>query len=223
MCGGESMKTTIHYGREVSSEVPIAGVIDTTAPEFLLEEIDLHGIDVDFEEHCKECKREFHNECYETGPSTSYLLGYKKDLKGDFVPDMEAEFSAIVNGNENTTQITRSKWVSRVMLCSPCYPGQGDLANDGEYLAYTLPPSVWGNHDHLQISEVSAPLEIIQKMYTALFDTDLDTKDFAEDFFFIVGNILNGKTLEEIFGSSEMSPRGPAAGTLRMMLENKGG
>ncbi len=65
------------------------------------------------------------------------------------------------------------------------------------------------------------PLETIRKMYTALFDTDLDTKDFAEDFFYIIGNILNGKTLEEIFGSSEMSPRGPAAGTLRMILENK--
>ena len=51
------MKTTIHHGIKVSSEVPIAGVIDTTAPEFLLEEIDLHGIDVDFEEHCKECTK----------------------------------------------------------------------------------------------------------------------------------------------------------------------
>jgi hypothetical protein len=137
MCEGESMKTTIHHGIEVSSEVPITGVIDTTAPELLLEEIDLHGIDVDFEEHCKECKREFHDECYETGPSTSYLLGYKKDIKGDFVPDLDAEFSAIVNGNENTTQVTNSKWVSRATLCSPCYPGQGDLGNSGDYLAYT--------------------------------------------------------------------------------------
>ncbi len=209
------MKTT-HHGIDVNSKVPIAGVIDTTAPEFLLEEIDLHGIDVDFEEHCKECKREFHDECYDTGPSTSYLLGYKKDLKGDFVPYLDAEFSAIVNGNENTTQITRSKWVSRVMLCSPCYPGQGDLLNSGEYLAYTLPPRIWGNHDHLQINELDEIIESIRELYTAFFDTDLNTLDFAADFFYMVGDLLNGKKL------NELNPTGSAAGTLKIMLENKG-
>ena len=44
---------TIHHGINVSSESPITGVIDTAAPEWLLEEIDLHGIDLDFEEHCR--------------------------------------------------------------------------------------------------------------------------------------------------------------------------
>jgi hypothetical protein len=150
--------------------------------------------------------------------STEDIQRFLRDLK----ELVEVSYTDELNGNENTTQITRSKWVSKTKLCSPCYPGQGDLNNSGEYLVYTLPPSIWGNHDHLQISELSAPLETIRKMYTSLFDTDLDTKDFAEDFFYIVGNILNGKTLEEIFGSSEMSPRGPAAGTLRMILENKG-
>ncbi|WAM22411.1 MAG: hypothetical protein OI717_00350 (plasmid) [Candidatus Methanoperedens sp.] len=207
---------TIHYGITVSSESPITGVIDTTAPEYLSEEIDLHGIDLDFEEHCKECKREFHDECYETGLSTSYLLGYKKDIKGDFVPDPDAEFSAIVNGNENTTQVTRSRWVSRVMFCSPCYPGQGDLGNSGDYLAYTLPPSVWGNHDHIQINELSVTLESIKELYTAFFDTDLDTLDFAADFFYMIGELLNGKKL------NELKPSGSAAGTLKIMLENKG-
>jgi hypothetical protein len=207
---------TIHYGITVSSESPITGVIDTSAPEYLSEEIDLHGIDLDFEEHCKECNKEFHDECYETGLSTSYLLGYKKDIKGDFVPDMDAEFSAIVNGNENTTQITRSKWVSRVMLCSPCYPGQGDLGNSGDYLAYTLPPGVWGNHDHIQINELGVTLGSIRELYDAFYNTDLNTLDFAVDFFYMIGKLLNGKKL------SELKPSGSAAGTLKIMLENKG-
>lgn len=130
---------TKHYGITVSSEVPITGVLDTTAPEWWLEEINQHGIDTDFEEHLKECNKEFHDDCY-FNDCPSYIVGYKKDEKGDFVPDIKAESSAIVNGNQNTTQVTRSKWVSRVILCSPCYPGQGDLDNSGEYLAYNLPP-----------------------------------------------------------------------------------
>jgi hypothetical protein len=206
---------TIHYGVNVSSESPITGVVDTTAPEYLSEEIDLHGIDLDFEEHCKECTKEFHDDCYEASSPTNHLLGYKKDPKGDFVPDMEAEFSAIVNGNENTTQVTRSRWVSRVMLCSPCYPGQGDLGNSGYYLAYTLPPSVWGNHDHIQINELSVTLESIKELYTAFFDTDLNTLDFAADFFYMIGELLNGKKL------NELNPAESAAGTLKIMLENK--
>lgn len=209
------MKTN-HHGIDVNSEVPITGVIDTSAPEYLSEEIDLHGIDLDFEEHCKECTKEFHDDCYEVGSPTNYLLGYKKDIKGDFVPDMEAEFSAIVNGNENTTQITRSKWVSRVMLCSPCYPGQGDLDNSGEYLAYTLPPGVWGNHDHIQINELGVTLGSIRELYDAFYNTDLNTLDFAADFFYMIGEVLNGKKL------NELKPAGSAAGTLKIMLENKG-
>jgi hypothetical protein len=207
---------TIHYGITVSSESPITGVVDTTAPEYLSEEIDLHGIDVDFEEHCKECKREFHDDCYEAGSPTNSLIGYKKDIKGDFVPDLDAEFSAIVNGNENTTPITRSKWVSKVMLCSPCYPGQGDLGNGGDYLAYTLPPAVWGNHDHIQINELSVTLGSIRELYDAFYNTDLNTLDFAADFFYMIGELLNGKKL------NELKPSGSSAGTLRMMLENKG-
>jgi hypothetical protein len=209
------MKTN-HYGIDVNSEVPIIGVIDTTAPEYLSEEIDLHGIDLDFEEHCKECTKEFHDDCYEAGSPTNYLLGYKKDIKGDFVPDMDAEFSAIVNGNENTIQITRSKWVSKVMLCSPCYPGQGDLGNGGDYLAYTLPPGVWGNHDHIQINELGVTLGSIRELYDAFYDTDLNTLDFAADFFYMIGELLNGKKL------NELKPAGSAAGTLKIMLENNG-
>lgn len=202
---------TIHYGIHVSSEVPITGVLNTTAPEWWLEKIDQHGIDIDFEEHLKECSKEFHDDCY-YNDCPSYIIGYKKDEKGEFVPDLTAEFSAIVNGNENTTQVTHSKWVSRAALCSPCYPGQGDLVSSGDYLAYTLPLSVWGSHDHLPISEVNSTLESIRRLYEGLYNTDCNTPDFATEFFFMVGELLNGKRLDEL------KPAEPAAGTLKELL-----
>lgn len=208
---------TIHYGIPVSSEIPITGVVDTSAPEWLLEEVDMHGTDLDFEEHLRECSKEFHDDCYDNDCPSTDLIGYKKDEKGEFVPDLTAEFSAIVNGNENTTQVTHSKWVSRAALCSPCYPGQGDLVSSGDYLAYTLPPSVWGSHDHLPISEVNIISESIRKLYVGFYNTGLKPEDFAIDFFYMVGELLNGNRLEEL------SPSEPAAGTLRELLAGCGG
>lgn len=203
---------TIHCGTPVNSEFPITGVIDTTAPEWLLEEINSHGIDLDYEEHVRECCREFHDDCYDPGCETTYLIGYKKDVKRDYVPDPEVEYSAIVNGGMNTVQVTRSNWVSRVALCSPCYPGQGDLSNSGEYLAYTLPPDVWGSHDHLQIFRLDEILEAIRSLYTALYNIDHPPKDFAVEFFYMVGELLDGKKL------SKLKPHEPAAEILKELL-----
>ena len=82
---------TIHYSIPVSSEIPITGVMDTSDPEWLLEEVHLHGIDLGFEEHLRECSKEFHDNCYDNDYPSTYLIGYKKDEKGDFVPDTAAE------------------------------------------------------------------------------------------------------------------------------------
>lgn len=206
---------TRHYGISISSEVPITGVVDTTAPEWLLGEIDQHGIDIDFEEHLKECSKEYHDDCY-YNDCPSYIIGYKKDEKGDFVPDTASEFSAIVNGNENTTQVTRSRWASRVALCSPCYPGQGDLDTSGEYLAYSLPPDIWGDTEHIPISELNTALQSIRMLYEAFYNTDCNVPEFATEFFYMIGELLNGKRLDEL------RPAEPAAGTLRELLD-KGG
>jgi hypothetical protein len=48
-----------------------------------------------------------------------------------YKPDEEAEFSAIVG--EINTQVVRSKWVAKSKMCSPCYPGQGDLDSPAYY------------------------------------------------------------------------------------------
>jgi|GEM_PF-2055409 len=202
---------TIHWGIAVDSEIPITGVTDINAPEWLHEDID-YGIYLDYEEHVRECGKEFHDDCYDPDGGTTYLIGYKKDVKGDYVPDPNAEYSAIVNGGMNTVQVTRSKWVSRAALCSPCYPGQGDLNNSGEYLTYALPPDVWGSHDHLQIFRLDETLEAIRSLYTALYNIDHPPEDFAVEFFYMVGELLDGKKL------SELNPQGPAAETLKELL-----
>ena len=70
-------------------------------------------------------------------------LAYGKRL---YAPDPDAEYSAIVG--ETYAQVVRSKWVQGCKLCSPCYPGQGDLQQNGKgnYIAFTLPPDVWGDY-----------------------------------------------------------------------------
>ena len=142
-----------HYGRIVDSEVPITGVLNSGKAEFLYEDC-LNGTDVGYEEHLKECPNEEHDECYFNDEPT-YLVGFRKNEKtGEFEPDENAEYSAIVM--PIYTQVIRSKYVSRVELCSPCFPGQGDLDTPGEFLAYTLPPDVWGDGEHLEITEVQA-------------------------------------------------------------------
>ena len=71
-----------------------------------------------------------------------HLLNYIKDpITNIFVPDMSKDFSAIYDSNDNILQITYSKYVTYSACCSPCFPGQGDLYNEGNLLTYTLPPN----------------------------------------------------------------------------------
>jgi len=143
------MTTTRHWGLSVDSEVPVTGVLNSNSTEFLFEDA-IKGIDINFEEHCKECKNEYHDNCWMDDEPT-YLIGFKKDDKGEYVLDERAEYSAIVGQQE--TQVLRSGFVSRTALCSPCFPGQGDLDTPGEFLAYNLPPEIWGEQEHLPIME----------------------------------------------------------------------
>jgi len=152
------MVVKTHYGIVVDSEKPITGVLNSNAPEFLYEECLSKGIDLHYEEHCWECDNEEHDECfYDDEPV--YLIGFKNLKLGvrkfdedGYEPDEEAEYSAIVS--PTYTQVVRSKYVSRCALCSPCFPGQGDLDTPGEFLAYTLPPEVWGDAEHLPIIKI---------------------------------------------------------------------
>jgi len=143
------MPIVMHWGKGVDSEVPVTGVLNSSKPEWLHEDM-FNGIDLDFEEHCKECTNEEHDECYFDDGDATYLIGYVKDEKTNlFDIDKSAEYSAIVC--TTYTQVTNSKYVSKTTLCSPCYPGQGDLDTPGKFLAFTLPSEVWGDAEHLEI------------------------------------------------------------------------
>ena len=60
-----------------------------------------------------------------------------RNLHYGYIPDPEAEFSAIVG--EIYTQVIASKYILRGNLCSPCYPGQVDADSNGEILAFSFP------------------------------------------------------------------------------------
>jgi len=133
-------KKEFHYGIWVSSKIPITGVFNNSSIEFLGDEL-YDAVDLDFEEHCEECKNEDHDDCYQSDSSTM-LIGFKKGDDGLYDPDPEAEYSAIIR--EIYAQVVNSKWIIECGLCSPCYPGQGNPDSPGKFLAYSFPPDVLG-------------------------------------------------------------------------------
>lgn len=150
-----------HYGYMPST--PCAGVCSINDAEWLHEDIH-EGIDLAWEEHILTCPNEDHDECWAGEFVGTVLIGFVETDDEDsawfvirdeyesglhvhqfYMPDPNAEYSAIVG--EVYAQIVRSMWVQNCVLCSPCYPGQGSIEQDGkgDYIAYTLPPDVWGD------------------------------------------------------------------------------
>jgi len=74
------------------------------------------------------------------------LIGaWTKDPEdGKYMPDKKGSngFAAIVG--EIYSQVVWSKWVRRNRQhCSPCYPGQIDLDNEGPFIAFDFPPEFY--------------------------------------------------------------------------------
>lgn len=150
---------TTHWG--VVPKTPCTGVLSNNDPEWLTE--DIHdGIDLAWEEHILTCPEEDHDMCGMDFGIGTVLIGFAEidnedeawfGIGGDacnehmvvYAPDPKAEYLAVVG--EIYTQVIRSKYVQNCKLCSPCYPGQGNIEQDGkgDYIAYTLPPDVWGD------------------------------------------------------------------------------
>lgn len=143
------MVKTYHYGLVVDSEVPTTGVVNASEPEFLYENI-YDWIDLDFEVFIDTNPGVDPEEYCNDNPTM--LAGFIKDENKSWIPDPDAEYSAIIS--EAYAQILASKYVSRTTLCSPCFPGQGDLSTKGEYLTFTFPPELWGNRKHLEIIKI---------------------------------------------------------------------
>ena len=121
-----------HYGVMVESEVPITGVISNNViGELVFDELISDSINLSFE-----AVSEADQENWEDDPSDILLIGFKKRGDGKYEPDIEANISIIVN--EFDSQIVKSHYVKRCGLCSPCFPGQGDLESKGDFLAFCI-------------------------------------------------------------------------------------
>lgn len=136
---------TNHYGIWVDPDIPITGVISNNeVVQFISDEM-YNGIDLDYEEHIKSPFHEDENcECLEYYPdnATNWLIGdWVKDSEGLYTHDPNGEYAAVVR--EDVTQVVFSQHTRRSNLCSPCYPGQGDIGSEGDYLAYDLPPEAY--------------------------------------------------------------------------------
>jgi len=140
---------TNHWGIWVDKNQPITGVINNYFAEWLTEESIYNSIDLDLESHiteCSECQNDQYCEAMEYWEySDTFLLGdWILDTNtGLYEPDPQGDYSAIYHVDSNTTQVVYSKYLKKCALCSPCYPGQGDLDTTGDYLAYDLPPELY--------------------------------------------------------------------------------
>lgn len=145
-------KVVNHWGKWVDSENPITGVVTNNQVEWLMEEVD-RGIDITLAEAVEDYKQEFPNanddqiaeefEFWDSSTDTILIGSWRKDSEGKYEPDPTGEYAAIVG--EIYTQVVYSKVTKRCALCSPCYPGQGDLESAGEFLTYDLPADMYGS------------------------------------------------------------------------------
>ena len=140
----------------IKNDTPITGVCDINAATYLSDDIAYHSIDTFFEEHLKECANDEHDDCFYHDSCDGYIIGFKKnESTGLYDIDETKDYTAIMN--ETTIQIVHSKYVSYCGLCSPCYPGQGDLSTRGNYLTFALPLELYDDefNEHLPILKLS--------------------------------------------------------------------
>ncbi len=136
-------KTVNHWGKFVSSDSPVTGVMTVHSLNWeCLDEtcVTCESIynQIQMDESLSEEEKESELESVECDSSHTKIFGnWKKDDNGQYIPDESGDFSAILN--ESTVQIVWSKNTQNAALCSPCFPGQVDLDTLGEFLGYCLP------------------------------------------------------------------------------------
>jgi hypothetical protein len=126
---------TNHYGIQVHKDVPITGVYNSHTLCQLISDEYHNAIDLT----CNECEQYDIDVCDNCDHSEhTLLIGGWKNINGLWEPDEDAgEYSLLVRGTY--TQVVWSKYTARKALCSPCFPGQGDVDTDGDYLTYVIP------------------------------------------------------------------------------------
>lgn len=145
MSTNEKIKTVNHWGKWVSSDKPITGVIGINElGQAFFDELNYSSINVTLEEYIEEnpenlTQDELDNMDYWDSSQDTMLIGnWIKDENGQYDFDPMGEYAAVVN--EQTVQVIYSKHIrNNVNLCSPCYPGQADSASKGDFMMYDLP------------------------------------------------------------------------------------
>ncbi len=144
-----------HWGKWVSSNVPVTGVVSNNS-------ISWEWMD---EVVCLDCSPEFnedgeenwdfvecdgsHTKLYgdwtisDTKPTEEVRVLFFKDNKYYYPTVTDGDEVCSIISREDVCQIVYSSYTQRGALCSPCYPGQVDLDSEGEFLGYTLPPSLF--------------------------------------------------------------------------------
>ena len=163
-----------HWGKWVSSDTPVTGVISCNNVEWIHEEVDggnsiditdldmtdnyvaemtdtyrrENDLDDDWTpdaEQIDDWMQDFYDHGYGDSVGHQHLIGdwiLGDDGKYDY--DKSGVYSALVDYESNLIYVYWSKYVSRAALGSPCIAGMCDLDSDGDYLAYDLPPELYG-------------------------------------------------------------------------------
>ena len=129
-------KVINHWGKWIDSENPVTGVLS-------INEINLEFIDFN-DEICLTCDEMMKQEDEENPDNPDYdwieCDSSHTRLHGDWIldtntgqyePDKNGEFAAIEN--EGIFQVVFSQYIARGNPCSPCYPGQVEFSQDGEF------------------------------------------------------------------------------------------
>lgn len=115
------------------------------------------------DKECIDNEHDYFSENYEEENDT-YIINFIKDDKGLYIPDTTKDYSIIVN--ESTLQIVYSKFFKFCLLCSPCYPNQGDLASVGSYFTYCLPVDYFDDYCNFDTSLILTE-DLIEKLQIA--------------------------------------------------------
>lgn len=141
-----------HWGKWIVADSPSGGVVAANSlSEWFWNVVTYEGINITEEEMLEEWDRDNPDLEYdgESPDECTYIIGdWAKDTNGQYSESSgENGFSAIVTtlGGAYNCHISRSKYARRGALGSPCIAGQIDLDSSGDYLAYDLPPSYYGD------------------------------------------------------------------------------
>ena len=85
------------------------------------------------------------------------LIGWKKEIDGNYEPDNSKNLVAIIDHRSHyTSQIIKSDYLMKGAMCSPCYPNQIDLDSEGDEIGYCFPPD-WFEDDNPIVKSIFKP------------------------------------------------------------------